>query len=98
MQIKFLPTTTADLRWFKRYYVDVFPAGRPKANQQYRALLRLLKTDPRIGHPDDDQPGVYEYAIPGIPFTVLYRIKNEAVEIMRLYDQRSEFSNQRRKG
>lgn len=94
MQIKFLAQATVDLRWFKQYYARVFPAGRPKADQQYRALLVLLKSQPRAGHPVDDFPEVLEYALPGIPFTVLYRIKDDTIEIMRLYDQRGEFSNE----
>ena len=93
MQIKFLADAKADLRWFKQYYSRVFPAGRSKADQQYRALLMLLKSQPRAGHQDGDFPGVFEYVVPGIPFTVLYRINDDAIEIMRLYDQRSEFSN-----
>ncbi|WP_299381011.1 type II toxin-antitoxin system RelE/ParE family toxin [uncultured Kiloniella sp.] len=95
MQIKFLAKAKADLRWFKQYYVQVFPAGQTKANQQYAGLLILLKSQPGAGHPAEDLPDVLEYVLPGIPFTVLYRIKGDTIEIMRLYDQRSEFSNQR---
>jgi plasmid stabilization system protein ParE len=96
MQIKFLDETKADLRWFKQYYSQVFPAGRTKADQQFRALLILLKSEPHVGRQEEEWPGVFEYVIPGIPFTVLYRIKDETIEIMRLYDQRSEFSNERK--
>ena len=96
MQIKFLAESKADLRWFKQYYSRVFLAGRTKADQQYRSLLILLKSQPRAGHQDNNYPGVFEYNLPGIPFTVLYRIKDEAIEIMRLYDQRGEFSNDRK--
>ncbi|WP_281990722.1 type II toxin-antitoxin system RelE/ParE family toxin [Sulfitobacter geojensis] len=96
MQIKFLDETKADLRWFKQYYSQVFPAGRTKADQQYRSLLILLKSQPSVGHLDEEWPGVFEYALPGIPFTVLYRFNDQTIEIMRLYDQRSEFSNNRK--
>ena len=96
MQIKFLDETKADLRWFKQYYSQVFPARRTKADQQYRALLILLKSQPRVGHLDEEWPDVFEYPLPGTPFTVLYRIKDQTIEIMRLYDQRSKFSNNRK--
>ena len=95
MQIKFLPSTKADLRWFKRYYSEVFPAGRAKADQQFRGLLVLLKNQPLVGQEHEDHPGVFEYVLPRVPFTVMYRIKGEAIEIMRLYDQRSAFANER---
>ncbi|MEP5757789.1 MAG: type II toxin-antitoxin system RelE/ParE family toxin [Litoreibacter sp.] len=94
MQTKFLDGTKADLRWFKQYYSQVFPAGRTKADQQYRALLIFLKSQPYIGRPNEEWPGVFEYVLPRIPFTVLYRINDETIEIMRLYHQRSEFSNE----
>jgi len=96
MQIIFLPKARADLRWFKRYYLEVFPEGRSKAERQYRALMRVLKSNPKIGHPDDEHASVFEYVIPGIPFTVLYRLGPQVIEILRIYDQRSEFSNDRR--
>ena len=94
MQITFLASAKPDLRWFKHYYMRVFPAGRTKADKQYRAILILLRDQPRIGHSAEKFPDALEYAIPGIPFTVLYRINCDTVEIMRLYDQCSEFSNQ----
>lgn len=95
MQIQFLAEAIADLRWFKRYYTSVFPEGRSNANRQYRALLALLKNQPKVGHPSEYAVDVFEYHIPRIPFTVLYRIKGAVIEIMRIYDQRSEFSNER---
>ncbi|WP_417264576.1 type II toxin-antitoxin system RelE/ParE family toxin [Celeribacter sp.] len=97
MQIRFLEEARQDLRWFKQYYMRVFPAGRSKADRQYQALLVLLKTQPKIGHGVEDVPGVFEYVVPGIPFTVLYRLNGEVVEILRLYDQRNRFSNERRR-
>ena len=93
MQIIFLAQTKADLRWFKRYYTQTFPAGRENANRQYRAFLKLLSERPTIGHPTEDGEGVREYSIPRTPFSALYRVFEDRIEIMRIYDQRSEFSN-----
>ncbi len=45
---------------------------------------------------DDEWPDVFEYALPWIPFTVLYRINDQTIEIMRLYGQRSKFLNNRK--
>ena len=95
MNIIFLETAKYDLRWFKQYYTRVFPEGRSNADRQYRAFLQLLKANPGIGHPDEWELGLMEYHIPRIPFTVLYRVKSEHIEILRLYDQRSDFSNRR---
>lgn len=97
MQIIFLAEAKTDLRWFNRYYTRVFPEGKTKADKQYRALLTLLRTQPKVGNSVDDLPGVFEYVITGIPFTALYRLKGETIEIMRIYDQRSGFSNDRKR-
>ena len=93
MKIVFLEATKADLRWFKRYYTKAFPEGRPNANAQYRAFLRLLKERPTIGHPAEDGEGVREYSIPRTPFCALYRVVEDRIEVIRVYDSRSEFSN-----
>jgi len=93
MKIIFLETAKYDLRWFKQYYARTFPEGRNNANRQYRAFLQTLKENPGIGHSDEWEMGLLEYHIPRIPFTVLYRVRSENIEILRLYDQRSDFSN-----
>ena len=85
MKIFFLETAMYDLRWFKQYYTRVFPEGRSNTNQQYRAFLQILKANPGIGHPDEWELGLMEYHILRTPFTVLYRVKSEHVEILRLY-------------
>ncbi|KHA53888.1 hypothetical protein Z947_4209 [Sulfitobacter geojensis] len=45
---------------------------------------------------EEEQPDAFVYSLPGIPFTVLYRFSDQTIEIMRLYDQRSEFSKNRK--
>lgn len=93
MKIKFLASSKPDLRWFKQYYTKTFPAGRENANRQYRAFLLLLRESPGIGRAVEDEKNTREYPIPRTPFTVLYRIMPEHIEVMRVYDQRSDFSN-----
>ena len=43
MQIKFLAGAKKDLRWFKQYYMQVFPEGRVNADRNYHAgIVRLF--------------------------------------------------------
>lgn len=97
MKIVFLDAAKPDLRWFKRYYITIFPEGRRNADQQYRALLKLLKSSPMIGEPADDFRNAREHPVKNTPFTVIYRIRPEHIEILRLLDQRSRFSNDRKR-
>jgi len=97
MNIVFLPSTKADLRWFKRYYTSVFPEGRRNADQQYRAFLALLRNHPMIGAPADGVPNAREHRIRNTPFSVIYRVTPDEIQIIRLSDQRSAFSNERKR-
>jgi len=94
MNIHILASAKADLRWFKRYYMQVFPAGRENADHQFRALLALLKSNPDVGERVDAFPGVREFPIRRTPFSVLYRVQPKHIEILRVFDQRSDFANQ----
>jgi hypothetical protein len=51
MKVIYLPSAKSDMRWFKKYYVSVFPEGKTKAEAQYLAVQAALKLNPRIGHP-----------------------------------------------
>lgn len=97
MNIVFLASTRADLRWFKRYYTRVFPEGRSNADRQFKTFLDILKANPGIGHPYEPEPEVREYSLPRVPFTVLYRVKSDRIEVLRVYDQRSAFSNEQKR-
>lgn len=89
MEIVFLKSTIADLRWFKSYYMNVFPEGKAKAEAQFRNIQRVLKANPYIGHPSDDHEGLREHRVLRTPFTFLYRVKDGRVEILRVLDDRA---------
>ena len=97
MQIVFLASAVPDLRWFKTYYMRVFPEGRRNADQQYHALLKLLKSTPMVGEAVADFPDAREYPIRRTPFTVIYRVRPDQIQILRVLDQRSSYANDRRK-
>ncbi|MFV0292882.1 MAG: type II toxin-antitoxin system RelE/ParE family toxin [Paracoccus sp. (in: a-proteobacteria)] len=97
MKIVFLAFAKPDLRWFKRYYMYVFPEGRRNADQHYYALLNLLKSSPTIGGLAEDFPDAREHHIKNTPFTLIYRIQPDRVEILRLLDERNSFSNERKR-
>lgn len=97
MKIVFLRSATPDLRWFKRYYMTAFPEGRRNADQHFQAILSLLLSSPLIGGPVDDFQNAREHPIQKTPFSVIYRVKGERIEILRILDQRSGYANERRK-
>ena len=91
MRLVFLASSIDDLRWFKQYYMNVFPEGRVKANKQFLALQKALKINPYIGHSSDGMEGAREHHILRTPFTFIYRIKQDRIEILRVIDNRSDW-------
>ena len=94
MKIVFLTSSHSDLSWFKRYYVSVFPQGRAKADKQYLTTLSVLRQNPLVGHPSETINGAREFHISRTPFSFLYRVTKEHIEIMRVIDGRSNWDQQ----
>jgi plasmid stabilization system protein ParE len=91
MRLIYLKTAAADLRWFKHYYINVFPEGRMKADQQFLATQKLLKANPYIGQPSDFAEGTREHHVPRTPFAFVYRVVEDRVEVLRVVDGRSDW-------
>jgi len=88
MKIVFLPTTAPDFEWITEYYLDIFPAGGPKAYRQLERGLSNLSDNPHLGKAIART--VYrQYAVPRTPFSLIYRVGSEAIEILHIWDQRS---------
>ncbi len=92
MKLVFLPSTAPDLLWMRAYYERVFPHGAKRAAEHYRLACRLIRDNPLIGHRVDDFPDVREFAIQRTPFSVIYRIVDERIEVLRIWDQRGNRS------
>lgn len=89
MKLVFLPGTKPGLRWFKRYYSVVFREGKENADRHFLAMKKSLVSSPEIGRP----VGIRNYRIymfPKTPFSVIYRIVGDRVEVVGGQDQRAE--------
>ncbi|XCN73315.1 MAG: type II toxin-antitoxin system RelE/ParE family toxin [Candidatus Electrothrix aestuarii] len=96
MQVKFLTSSLNDLKWFRHYYESVFPQGGKKAQKQFHSTKDLIKENPYIGHVIKDK-NILEFSIPNIPFSFIYRIKGEVIEILRVWDERQDRGKLREK-
>ena len=92
MKLVFLPSTRADLAWMRDYYTRVFPEGARRAAAQYARTRNLLRQSPLIGHVVEDIEGIREYSIPRMPFSFIYRVVEDRIEILRVWDQRGDRS------
>jgi plasmid stabilization system protein ParE len=97
MKVVYLETARDDILWFREYYESAFSSGQANARAQLLRTEALIVEFPKIGHSVDHAHEVFEYHIPKTPFSMIYRIVQNEIQILRLYDQRSEFSNDQRR-
>ena len=89
MQIIFLPSTIADLRWFRRYYQTVFPEGKSGAKVQYARARHALLAFPQAGHEVEGEAPMRELHIPQTAFSLVYFIERDSIIVTRLLDSRA---------
>lgn len=92
MKLVFLPSTRPDLLWMRTHYTSVFPAGAKRAAEYYRLACSVIRENPLIGHSVEDIPGIREFAIQRTPFSVIYRVIDDRIEVLRIWDQRGDRS------
>ncbi|KZY33888.1 hypothetical protein A3731_19775 [Roseovarius sp. HI0049] len=88
MKIVFLESTVRDIQWFRYYYQSVFPEGSAKARARLRAIQSALAANPYIGQPSETRADIRDLPIPRTPFTLIYRVTPDRIEILRLWDNR----------
>ena len=74
------------------YYEDIFPEGLRRAQTQFHATELLLAENPYIGYPTHRE-GVREFSVPKIPFSYIYRIEQDRIEVLRIWDERQDREN-----
>lgn len=92
MKLVFLPSTRSDLLWMRVYYSRIFPEGARRAADQYRRVSSILRDNPLVGRPVEELEGVREFSIPRTPFSFIYRVVDDRIEVLRVWDQRGDRS------
>ena len=90
MNIRYLPTTIEDLKWFRQYYESVFPEGSSAARVAIKRTELLLLEHPYVGKESENSPEARELSVANTPFVMIYRIKGSMIEIIRLWDGRKK--------
>ena len=84
-----LESATPDLQWFRIYYRDHFPEGMAKANARFEKCALLLCHSPGMGRPAGKPPR-RRFSVPDTPYTIVYQQRGNALEVVRVLDQRRE--------
>ena len=89
MRVVYLDSALPDVVWWRRYYGSVFPEGRRNAGARLRKAVASLEANAYLGHPTDEAD-VLEFVIARTPFSLLYRIKDDTLEVLPLWDNRQK--------
>lgn len=84
MRLRWTPAAADDLLAISDYLRQNFPSfTQPTIQKIYRTIV-ALKTMPnrgRVGRED----GTRELVIPNLPYIAVYRLKEDAIEVLHIY-------------
>ena len=76
----------------RTYYAHIFQDGAKRAAAQYRRTCGVIRDNPLVGRPVEEMEGVRGFSIPRTPFSFIYRVVDDRIEVLRVWDQRSDRS------
>jgi toxin ParE1/3/4 len=84
MRIRWTPAAAADLKHISDYLKERHtPYRRPTVRRLWDEI-RALKQSPHLGRVGSEG-GTRELVLPPLPYIVVYRVKDQVVEILRIY-------------
>jgi toxin ParE1/3/4 len=89
MRITYSALARSDLRWYDRYYKQVFPEGALNAHAHYMRAVLLLLEHPQVGQ-EIDAAGTRVWPISRTPFSLIYLVKSEKIQVLRVWDNRRD--------
>ena len=76
----------------RTYYAHIFPDGAKRAADQYGRTCGVIRDNPLVGRPVEAMEGMREFSIPRTPFSFIYRVVDDRIEVLRVWDQRGDRS------
>jgi len=86
MRVLLLPFAKEDLKEIKAYLDERSPQASKSVAVKIKTTLQLLSTQPYLGNVKEDED-VLEWHIPGLPYTLPYRIVNNEIQILRIFHE-----------
>jgi plasmid stabilization system protein ParE len=78
-----------DMRWWRTYYRQTFPAGSSNAAAHLAKAVELLAESGYLGSVVEGY-NLRRYQIHRTPFALIYRVKDDEIEIARIWDGRKD--------
>jgi len=84
MRIRWTPAAAADLQNISDYLKEHHPHYRQPTMRKLYDTIRSLKQMPGRGRPGSEE-GTREVLFHPLPYVAVYRVTDEAVEVLRIY-------------
>jgi toxin ParE1/3/4 len=84
MRIRWTPAAAEDLEHIKNYLSEHLPQFAQSTVLELYEAVRSLKATPRRGRPGREE-GTRELLLPRLPYIVVYRTKEQAIEVLHIY-------------
>lgn len=84
MRLRWSDDALQDLAAIRRYIAEDHPAAAKSVAQHILSTITYLRDHPDIGRVGRVQ-GTRELIIPGLPYIIPYRVRREAIEILRVF-------------
>ena len=84
MRIRWTPAAAADLKSISNYLSDNHPHYREATVRKLYETIRELKQWPRRGRPGREE-GTREILFPPTPYVAVYRVRDQYIEVMRIF-------------
>jgi toxin ParE1/3/4 len=84
MRIRWTPAAAADLQQINDYLKQHHPHCRQLTMRKLYDTSRSLKDWPGRGRPESEE-GTREIVFPPLPYVAVYRVKQQTVEVLRVY-------------
>jgi len=84
MRIRWTPAAAADLQNISDYLKEHHPHYRQPTMRKLYDTIRSLKQMPGRGRPGSEE-GTREVLFHPLPYVAVYRVTEEAVEVLRIY-------------
>jgi toxin ParE1/3/4 len=84
MRVRWTPAAAADLEHIGNYLQDRHSQFRQPTLRKLYAAIRSLKESPLRGRPGRED-GTRELLFPPLPFIAVYRIREQNIEVLRIY-------------
>ena len=78
-----------DMRWWRTYYRQNFPAGGANASAHLAKAVELIAENNCLGVVVEGY-ALRRYQIHRTPFALIYRVTGEEIEIARIWDGRKD--------